>query len=248
MSPSNIELPKAATFSPLYRQVKALLTDSLRASDWKPGELIPSEIELASRHGVSQGTVRRAIDELAAENLLVRRQGRGTFVASHQSSRTEFRFLRLRRDDQEPLQVVSEVLDCRRVRAPVEVSKQLLLRVGEAVIFVRRVLKVKAQTVVLDDIWLPGRRFRGLSADRLAAHGGPLYGLFETDFDTPMVRAAERLRAISAPAPIARLLSIKQAAAVLLVERLSYTYQDQPVEVRKGYYLTNTLHYCNELN
>jgi GntR family transcriptional regulator len=239
---------KPASFSPLYRQVKALITESLRAGAWKPGELIPSELELAVQHGVSQGTVRRAIDELAAENLLLRRQGRGTYVASHQSARTEFRFLRLRRDDHEALQLVSEVLECRRVRAPAPVSKQLMLRVGEPVIFIRRLLKMDPQVLVVDDIWLPGRRFRGLSAERLAAYRGPLYGLFEADFATRMVRATERLRAIAAPAPLARVLAIRPSAPVLLVERLSYTYQDQPVEVRKGYYLTTTLHYFNELS
>ncbi|HXM81598.1 MAG TPA: GntR family transcriptional regulator, partial [Burkholderiales bacterium] len=71
------------SFSPLYRQIKDLLLESLRSGEWRPGEAIPSEIELAARFRVSQGTVRKAVDELAAENLLVRRQGKGTFVATH---------------------------------------------------------------------------------------------------------------------------------------------------------------------
>src|SRR3569623_1784786 len=66
------------TFSPLYQQIKALITQSLQSGEWKPGELIPSEVELANRFKVSQGTVRKAIDELSAENLVVRRQGKGT--------------------------------------------------------------------------------------------------------------------------------------------------------------------------
>ena len=70
-------------FSPLYQQIKVLILKSLQASEWKPGEPIPSEMELAARFRVSQGTVRKAIDELAAENLVIRRQGKGTFVATH---------------------------------------------------------------------------------------------------------------------------------------------------------------------
>lgn len=66
------------TFSPLYQQIKGLITQSLQSGEWKPGEMIPSEVELANRFKVSQGTVRKAIDELAAENLAVRRQGKGT--------------------------------------------------------------------------------------------------------------------------------------------------------------------------
>jgi len=73
-------------FSPLYQQIKALILQSLQQGEWKPGEAIPSEMDLAARFRVSQGTVRKAIDELAAENLVVRRQGKGTFVATMPSS------------------------------------------------------------------------------------------------------------------------------------------------------------------
>ena len=65
-----------AAYSPLYQQIKALLLQSLDRGEWKPGESIPSEFDLAARYQVSQGTVRKAIDELAADNLLIRRQGR----------------------------------------------------------------------------------------------------------------------------------------------------------------------------
>jgi GntR family transcriptional regulator len=71
---------KLADLLPLYQQIKALITQSLQSGEWKPGELIPSEVELANRFKVSQGTVRKAIDELAAENLVMRKQGKGTFV------------------------------------------------------------------------------------------------------------------------------------------------------------------------
>ena len=70
-------------FSPLYQQIKGLVLQSLQAGEWKPGDTIPSEFELAARYKVSQGTVRKAIDELAKDHLLVRRQGKGTFVATH---------------------------------------------------------------------------------------------------------------------------------------------------------------------
>src|SRR5215510_14767898 len=90
-------------FSPLYSQVKVLITQDMQANVWKPGEVIPSEFELAERFKVSQGTVRKAIDELAAENLLVRRQGKGTFVATHHEPKAQFRFLRIAPDEGEPV-------------------------------------------------------------------------------------------------------------------------------------------------
>ena len=74
---------ESPAFQPLYRQIKTLITRSLVSGEWRPGEPIPSEMELASRYSVSQGTVRKALDALAAENIVVRRQGRGTFVAEH---------------------------------------------------------------------------------------------------------------------------------------------------------------------
>src|SRR5271168_4445206 len=114
-----------ATFRPLYQQIKTLITQSLDQGEWKPGEVIPSEIELARRFKVSQGTVRKAIDALAAENLLVRRQGRGTFVATHHEARAQFRFLRLVPDEGEAHYPMSRFLDCRRLRAPSEIARLL---------------------------------------------------------------------------------------------------------------------------
>ena len=82
-SPTALAELSTPSFSPLYQQIKSLILQSLHTGEWKPGEPIPSEIDLAARFRVSQGTVRKAIDELAAENLVVRRQGKGTFVATH---------------------------------------------------------------------------------------------------------------------------------------------------------------------
>jgi GntR family transcriptional regulator len=241
------------TFAPLYRQIQALLMRSLQEGEWKPGEVIPSETELAARFRVSQGTVRKAIDELAAGHLLIRRQGRGTFVASHHEVRTQFRFLRIRPDEPAgggapaAMPMTSRILGCRRLRAPVEVARQLRLRTGEAVVQIRRVLEVDGRPAVFDEIWLPGGRFKGLSAERLTAFSGPLYGLFEEEFGTRMIRATERLKAIAADEPLARELAIAPGAPVLLVERLSHTYDDQPVELRRGYSVTTDHHYYNEL-
>ena len=94
-------------FRPLYLQLKDLLLRDMETRQWRPGEALPSEIELAARFGVSQGTVRKAIDALAADNLVVRRQGKGTFVATHTEEKTStFRFLRIRRSDERPRSAV----------------------------------------------------------------------------------------------------------------------------------------------
>ncbi|MBP8191077.1 MAG: GntR family transcriptional regulator [Aquabacterium sp.] len=239
----------APSFSPLYQQIKGLILRGLQAGEWRPGEAIPSEIDLAARYKVSQGTVRKAIDELAAENLLMRRQGKGTFVSTHAEERVQYRFLRLTPDlpiQQEPSQ--REFLDCRRLKAPADVAKVLSLPLGGDVIEIRRVLSFSGRPVVLDDIWLPGHMFKGLTAERLSQYQGPMYGLFESEFGVRMIRAEEKLRAVLADESVAPLLKVAPGSPLLSVERLSRTYDDQPVELRRGLYLTDQHHYRNELS
>jgi len=235
-------------YSPLYRQIKGLITASLQSGEWKPGEAIPSEMELAARFKVSQGTVRKAIDELATENLLVRRQGKGTFVATHAEERTQYRFLRLVPDDGVPEDRTRRFLDCRRMRAPAEIGRALDLKSGDAAIQVKRLLSYRGTPVVLDDIWLPGALFKGLTAERLSDYRGPLYRLFEAEFGVPMIRAEEKIRAVAADADAAGLLQLPAGAPLLSVERLSRTYGDRPVEVRRGLYNTESHFYRNELS
>jgi GntR family transcriptional regulator len=236
------------TFSPLYQQIKALITKSLQSGEWKPGELIPSEVELANRFKVSQGTVRKAIDELAAENLVVRRQGKGTFVATHHEARAQFRFLRLMPDIGEPHYADNQILDVKRLRAPAEVARLLDIKSGDSVVFIKRVQSFDAAPTIVEELWLPGVIFKGLTAERLDEYKGPMYGLFETEFGTRMIRASEKIRAVAADESTAELLKISVNTPLLSVERVSYTYGDKPVEVRRGLYLTEHHHYQNELS
>ncbi len=237
----------APTFSPLYRQIKDRLMRALDSGEWQPGQLVPSENELAKRYGVSQGTVRKAIEALAAEHVLVRHQGKGTFVSSHHEERAQFRFLRLRRDAGGVPETESSILECRRLRPPVDVARELQMRSGESAVFIRRMLTVDAFPAVLDELWLPASLFRGLTHERLQQYKGPLYALFEAGFGTRMLKAREQLKAISCPADQAQRLGIEPGKPVLFVDRLSTTYQERPVEVRRGYYLTENHHYFNAL-
>jgi GntR family transcriptional regulator len=253
--PSTADSPDSAVaaaagpaFSPLYRQIKGLITRELQAGAWKPGEAIPSEQDLAARFKVSQGTVRKAIDELAADNLLVRRQGKGTFVATHAEQQIQYRFLRLMPDDGADRSLERRLLDCRRTRSPADVARMLGLKSGDAVVQLRRLLLAQDKPVVLDEIWLPGALFKGLTAERLADYKGPMYGMFEAEFGVRMIRAEEKIRAVAADAGSAALLALPAGTPLLSVECLSFTYGDQPVELRRGLYNTGQHFYRNELN
>jgi len=240
--------PASPAFSPLYQQIKALMTRDLQAGVWRPGEAIPSEGDLAARFKVSQGTVRKAVDELATENLLVRRQGKGTFVATHAEQTTQFRFLRLQPDDGVAGGTQRRFIACRRLRAPADVTRALGLRSGDAAIEVTRLLSLRGAPVVLDEIWLPAVLFKGLTAEKLSGYSGPMYSLFESEFGVHMVRAEEKIRAVAADAQAAEWLAVPPGAPLLSVERLSFTYGDKPVELRRGLYHTAAHHYRNELS
>ncbi len=238
-------------FSPLYQQIKGLILQSLQAGEWRPGELIPSEMELAGRFKVSQGTVRKAIDELAAENLVMRRQGKGTFVATHSAQQVQYRFLKLHPDvgDLEGEgRAQRTILECKRLRASAEIARLLALRSGDTVVQVRRILAFSGIPTILEDIWLPGNAFKGLTAEQMASYKGPTYAMFEADFGVRMVRADEKLRAVLPDEMQAKLLDVSTQTPLLSVERLAYTYNDIPMELRRGIYRTDTHHYKNALS
>ena len=245
----------APAFSPLYQQIKGLILKSLQGGEWKPGEAIPSEMDLAVRYRVSQGTVRKAIDELAADNLLVRRQGKGTFVDTHAEKHAQYRFLKLVPDESDGTSDQSsegpadrQITECKRIRATAEIAKLLNLRTGDPVWQVQRVLSFSGVPTILEDIWLPAAPFKGLTAERLADYHGSMYALFETEFGVRMVRAVEKIRALPSNSLHSSLLKIEQNTPLLSVERVAYTYNDVPMELRRGYYLTATHHYLNELS
>lgn len=245
MQPTTVDSP---TFSPLYRQIKGLILQALENREWRPGEAIPSEIELAARFNVSQGTVRKAIDEMAAENLLVRRQGKGTYVASHSDPRAFYRFLRLVPVSgvEEPAKSVP--LECWRAKAGTEAARVLRIQPGDPIIIVRRLLEFSAKPVVVDEIYLPGEIFAGLSLETLRESQVSLYSLFEVKFGVRMIRAEERLRAVAADRSSAELLQVSEGSPLLSVERISFTYGDRPVEWRRGLYSTEAHCYLNELS
>jgi len=236
------------SFQPLYLQIKSLLTARLEAGLWKPGEAIPSESDLAAEFGVAQGTVRKAVDALAQDNLVLRRQGKGTFVATHTEERSShFRFLRIRRDDEKEEYPTSRLLDFRRGKATAEIARLLDLKPGDAIIVIRRVLEYSGEPAVLDELVLPAALFKGLTRTRLESHRGSMYGFFETAFGVRMLKAEERLKAIAADSASASALGVAPGHPLLSVERVTRTYGERPVEWRRGLCATRVHHYLNEL-
>ena len=237
-----------ASFSPLYEQIKAMILASLQASEWLPGDAIPSEMELAARYAVSQGTVRKAIDELAAQNLLVRRQGKGTFVATHQEEGWQYRILRLETDSGEKLHLKNRFLACEYIKADAHTAQLLKLKVGDPIIRIDRVQSSMGKPIVFEEIWLPEGRFKGLTLDSLNAWAGPMYAFYEGEYATHMVRAEEKIKAVLVNQTLAQYLQLPVGSALLSVERVAFTYGNKPVEIRHARYDTSDQHYDNKLN
>ena len=236
------------SFRPLYEQIKILLTQSLVAGEWKPGEAIPSEIELASRFRVSQGTVRKAIDELASEHILMRRQGKGTFVASHNEPSYQYRFLRVTPDSGEKLHPKNLFFGLERGKASADAAHALGLKPGSPVMQFKRVMSFAGRPMILDDIVFPANQFPGLTLAELEEFNGSVYSFYESVFGVRMIRAEERLRAVAADSFAAAHLKVAQGTALLSVDRIAFTYGDKPVEWRRGLCLTDGFSYYNELS
>jgi GntR family transcriptional regulator len=234
-------------FQPLYRQIKALLTQSLISGEWVPGAAIPSEMELAARFGVSQGTVRKAIDELAAENIVMRRQGKGTFVATHTEDMVKLRFLRLVAADGSKELLDNRLLSCEKSKATATMARILAIKTGCAVIDIKRLLLFSNKPLILDRIILPAATFKSVTAEKIEAFNGSMYRMYETQLGIRMVRAEERLTALGADEEVAAVLGLKPGTSLLSIERVSYTYGDKPMEWRLGLCLTDDHYYLNHL-
>ncbi|MDA8109310.1 MAG: GntR family transcriptional regulator [Betaproteobacteria bacterium] len=233
--------------APLYKAVKQLLTQELAAGEWRPGEALPSEAKLAERFGVSIGTVRKAIDELVAERMVVRHQGRGTFVASHNTSRQLFHFFHIvphAGDRQHPR---TETLAFRRGRAESGEAARLRVATGEPVFRIRNLLRLEGRAVALDDLVLTQAQFPDLTEKIFTGRANTIYHLYQTRYGINVLRTSERLRATLAGADVAKLLGVRKGAPLLEINRVALTYHDVPVELRRSLVNTEQHEYFSDL-
>ena len=231
-------------FRPLYRQVKDHFVRRLVDGIWSPGMALPSEGQLASEIGVSQGTVRKALDELAAENLLVRRQGRGTFVAEHDEQRILFQFFKLMPDDGVARFPDSKVLDMTTGGADAAERMALNLQDDDPVIRIRRIRSLGGKPLILETVSLPAHVFPGLEDGPVPNN---LYSLFATRYGITIANARERLKAVALTPDQAEHLHIAVGTPALEIDRIALSLDGSAVERRLSLCLTEEAHYQSDL-
>ena len=222
--------PDPADARPLYAKVREQLVERIRSGVWKPGQLIPSEFEIAAEFGVSQGTARKAIGALASERLVMRQQGRGTFVVEHTPAHVLFRFFNMFNAAGELITPDSRQASC--TIAPADGPEQMALHLapGTEVVRINRVRTRDGTPFICETIRLPQELFPDL------AHIDPLpntlYDLFQKTYGILLVRTEDRLSATAADAETARVLQLPAGAPLLRIERTAFGLDDRPIEWR----------------
>ena len=232
---------------PLYDQVRHRLIEGISAGEWRAGEAVPSESELAASFGVAIGTIRKAVDSLVAERALVRRQGKGTFVTAHDSGRLLFHFFHIvARDGAKTFPEVRTV-GFRRDRADAATARALSIAPDDKVIRIRNVLSLAGAPVAVDDIALAAETFRGLSEKIFVSRSNTIYHLYQSRYGINVLRTDERLRAILAAGDAAQWLGVNAGAPLLEIRRVALTFRDRPVELRVSRVNTARHDYYNTL-
>jgi GntR family transcriptional regulator len=231
---------------PLYKQVRDRLVDSLVRNEWRPGEPIPSEKVLAARYAVGISTIRAALGELAASGVLIRTQGKGTYVAHHNDPGNVYRFFNVVRNTGEKEPFLRELLSLKRERADVKTATRLNLasdRRPPDVYRMRIRLSATYPGFAMAGIVVPAHLFRGLDAKTVVDGPASLYALYQARYGVNIVRVVEGLYAVAAKAAVARVLGLPTGEPLLQIERVAYTFNDVPAELRTTWVHTRHYHY-----
>ena len=240
-------LSKNKSAAPLYMQIVELLIAKISSGEWSPGDLIPSEIKLAKELGVSQGTVRTAITELVENNLLIRKQGKGTYVSNHNDDRALFHFFHISDNNGNKSLPDSQVLNCKVKKASRSEASKLQLSSDAKVIKISRVRKILATPTIAETIILPADPFIELVSGDSCNLPNMLYEMYEKQFEITIHRAEEKLRAVSANKHDAKILNLEIGTPLLEIERIALTLDRSPVEIRISRCNTKNHHYQNDL-
>jgi GntR family transcriptional regulator len=227
---------------PLYQQLKQRLRTEIARGEYKPGDQLPAEPELIQQFGVSRITVRQALSDLAAEGLVVRRHGKGTFVAER---RIQHDLVRLTDfvEDMELAGVApsSRVIAFAHEPASAAVASALMLQAEAEVVRVDRLRLANGEPIACDTAWLPLRYGALLSESDLAAE--TIIHVLEVRFTIPIERGVFYFTAAAASEMCAQALQVAPGSPLLVIERVSFTHNEEPVYLQRRYYRPDRVQY-----
>lgn len=215
----------------LYIQVRDHLAQQIAKGALKPGALLPNELELAERLGVSLGTLRKGLEALENERLITRRQGRGTFVRDHAAD-APLAFDNLRTKDGQQVPFTVRFLDAASGRASAEEQERLALEKSEPVVRLRQVRHYEGP-VLLERMSLAVSRFVGLGCEQLK---GPYQlAVLAQEHGVFVGSASESVEIAEADAEVGALLAVDPGTPLLKLDRIIYSLDHVPLEWRLGY-------------
>ena len=233
---------------PLYLAVKQQVIERIVSEYWKPGDILPSEAKLAEQLNVSPGTVRKALNELTQERILLRRQGKGTFVASHTPQRSLFHFFKLTTPDGQRDPSVNKTIENTARKANKEELRLLNLPKNSKIVHIRRLRELGGVTCILEKISLPQRLFPKLAAWPMEEIRNDLYTFYEEEYGITVYQARETLSAVGASGEVAKRLGVAEGSPVLEISRIASGLDGEPIELRKSFCITEHCHYLSELH
>ncbi|WP_243410235.1 GntR family transcriptional regulator [Pokkaliibacter plantistimulans] len=233
-------------YQPLYKQVQQLITQYIIEGRWKAGEMLPSEFQLADLFGVSQGTVRKALNAMTDEHILFRRQGVGTFVSEHTLQQTLFHFFHIVADGGTPELPNAQLRGMSKIAADQRIAAALNLTEGSPVIRIDRLRAMHGKPCIREEILLPHALFGDLHLLPELPHS--LYHFYQQQYQVNVHKACDRIKADLANADDAAALDIPPGAPVLVVERIAKALDGKPVEYRTSRVRSDDFHYLVELN
>jgi GntR family transcriptional regulator len=230
---------------PLYKEVREQLTRSLIEGEWRPGAMLPSEPRLAERYSVGISTVRAAVRELELANVLVRAQGKGTFVARFEEREGVHRFLNLVRDDGVAEAPHRKMLTFERIDAPPRIAEALHLPrsgSGGKVFKLTTLVSFAGKPIYLSNVYLPAALFPRMRKSLLPDGNRSLYSLYQQQFNVNVTKVVDSITVTPAPAIVVKLCDLRSGASALWLNRIAYTYNEVRVELRQNW--INTAHHC----
>ena len=231
--------------APLYVKIREEIFAALRSGRWSASDPLPSETKLALEFSVSQGTIRKAIDDLVAQNILYRHQGRGTFIRRHDEQQSLFRFFNLSRTDGTKPVPESLNIHCKTRKGLKHECVALAVPTGDRLIEVLRLRRLDSQAVILETILVSQQRFPELNKRDLP---NTLYELYGDDYNVHITRAEEQIKATLPDATVITHLKIGPTTPLLEIRRIAFDLHDQPVELRISQCVTGSFVYACSLN